>query len=428
LLDELFASESAGRPIVTVEDLLKTSDAPVSVSHTAIKLWRGDITTLAVDAIVNAANSQLLGCFKPSHRCIDNAIHSVAGPRLRDDCHRIVTAQGHDEATGTAKITRGYYLPARFVLHTVGPIVRGGEVSEDHETALAACYKACLDVSSSMGLRSLAFCAISTGVFGYPKADAAAVALRTVTAWLEHNPGRFDLIVFNVFTAADEAAYRTATASPRERQRTTLEHTCELRQIRDWMNQADRVLIGAGAGLSADAGVDYTDEAEFATKFPELVKRGLRAPYQMIGYSALPPEAFWGYWLRHVSDVRYGDGRRVVYQRLFDLVREKDWFVLTSNVDALFARNGFNPARVCSIQGDFGFLQCLTPCSADLWPSAPVLERLLREIDPATQALRDPLLAPICPRCGGPVFFNVRGGDWFVEAPWRRQFGELRRG
>jgi len=201
----------------------------------------------------------------------------------------------------------------------------------------------------------------------------------------------------------------------------------EARLIRQWIDEADRVLIGSGAGLSADAGVDYTDEVAFARTFPALVKRGLKAPYQMIGYSGLPAEVFWGYWLKHVHEVRFGEGRRRVYELLFNLVQDKDWFVLTSNVDALFARNGFKPARVCSIQGDFAFLQCFTPCSDELWPSAPVLERLLPEIDPRTQALRDPAMAPACPKCGGQMFFNVRGGQWFVETPWRRQFEVLRK-
>jgi NAD-dependent SIR2 family protein deacetylase len=200
----------------------------------------------------------------------------------------------------------------------------------------------------------------------------------------------------------------------------------EARQIRAWIDEADRVLIGAGAGLSADAGVDYTDEVAFARTFPALVKRGLKAPYQLIGYSGLPPEAFWGYWLKHVDEVRFGDGRRQVYELLFNLVRDKDWFVLTSNVDALFTRNGFDAGRVCSIQGDFAFLQCYTPCSDELWPSAPVLARLLPQINSATQALRDLARVPTCPNCGGPMFFNVRGGHWFVETPWRRQFDVLR--
>jgi NAD-dependent SIR2 family protein deacetylase len=159
----------------------------------------------------------------------------------------------------------------------------------------------------------------------------------------------------------------------------------EARQIREWLDRSNRVLIGAGAGLSADAGVDYTDEADFAAKFPSLVARGIRAAYQMIGYSALPPEAFWGYWLRHVDEVRFGNGRRLVYERLYELVRDKDVFVLTSNVDALFVRNGFADERVCSIQGDFAFVQCLTPCSTDLWPK-PSPARPLAAGDRSTDA------------------------------------------
>jgi NAD-dependent SIR2 family protein deacetylase len=200
----------------------------------------------------------------------------------------------------------------------------------------------------------------------------------------------------------------------------------QAQQIRQWIQEADRVLIGAGAGLSADAGVDYTDEVAFAKQFPALTKRGVRAAYQMIGFSDLPKTLFWGYWLMHVNEVRFSSGRRPVYDTLLSLVEGKDCFVLTSNVDALFVRHGFDAARVCSIQGDFGFLQCLTPCSNELWPSEPILAGLLPEIDPATQALRDESLIPSCPRCGGEVFFNVRGGDWFVEEPWLQHHAALR--
>src|SRR5688572_20500066 len=126
-----------------------------------VALWQGDITRLAADAIVNAANAELLGCFRPFHVCIDNAIHWAAGPRLREDCGRIMTAQGHPEVTGVAKITRGYNLPARFVLHTVGPIVQG-PLTEMHRRNLAQCYRACLDVAADVGgIQTLAFCAIS---------------------------------------------------------------------------------------------------------------------------------------------------------------------------------------------------------------------------------------------------------------------------
>lgn len=173
-----------------------------------VALWQGDITTLDADAIVNAANAELLGCFRPFHACIDNAIHSAAGPRLREDCGRIMEKQGHSEPAGVAKATRGYNLPARFVLHTVGPIVSGA-LQPGHEADLARCYRACLDVAVDLpGVRSVAFCAISTGVFGFPKAPAARIAIRTVTEWLDAHPGALELVVFNVFTEADRAVYK----------------------------------------------------------------------------------------------------------------------------------------------------------------------------------------------------------------------------
>ncbi|MFE7272581.1 protein-ADP-ribose hydrolase [Streptomyces sp. NPDC057623] len=170
-------------------------------------LWQGDITTLAADAIVNAANSALLGCFVPLHPCIDNAIHSAAGPRLRDDCHTIMELQGHPEPTGTAKITRGHRLPARYVLHTVGPIV-DGPLHPEHERALASSYRACLDLAAETGgIRTVAFCSISTGVFGFPKAPATRIALDTVADWLHTHPTALDRVVLNVYEDDDHATY-----------------------------------------------------------------------------------------------------------------------------------------------------------------------------------------------------------------------------
>ena len=167
-------------------------------------LWRGDITTLAVDAIVNAANSQLLGCFSPNHGCIDNAIHTYAGVQLRLACHEIMQRQGHEEPTGRAKITPGFNLPAKFVLHTVGPIV-SGRLSERHCRELASCYESCLALAAENDLLSVAFCCISTGVFGFPQKEAARIAVETVTAFQKKHP--ID-VVFNVFKEADLAIYR----------------------------------------------------------------------------------------------------------------------------------------------------------------------------------------------------------------------------
>ncbi len=176
-------------------------------------LWRGDVTLLKAGAIVNAANSWLLGCRIPGHACIDNAIHCGAGPRLRDDCARIIAVRGGAEPTGAAKITRGYCLPASFVLHTVGPIVGGGRPGPEQEAELAACYRSCLEIAGEIPvIRSLAFCCISTGVFGYPKDLAARAALDCVRAWLKANPGRLDRVVFNVFGAEDERIYRDLAA------------------------------------------------------------------------------------------------------------------------------------------------------------------------------------------------------------------------
>ncbi|NGY66037.1 protein-ADP-ribose hydrolase [Lentzea sp. NEAU-D13] len=197
VLDAVLGGERQQAPLVDARSL----PAPIAV-------WRGDITRLMADAIVNAANDALLGCFQPMHPCVDNAIHAAAGPRLREDCHRIMAAQGTPEPTGTAKITRGYHLPASFVLHTVGPIVRG-KVLPAHESALADSYRACLDLAAQVSsIRTIAFCGISTGIFGFPKLPAARIAVDTVGDWLAARPGRFDRIVFTTFSDEDDDAYR----------------------------------------------------------------------------------------------------------------------------------------------------------------------------------------------------------------------------
>ncbi|MBK3574822.1 protein-ADP-ribose hydrolase [Streptomyces sp. MBT65] len=210
VLDTLLAGERLARDTTDAASLPTVRDTLPHTTYRAADrtvLWQGDLTTLRADAVVNAANSALLGCFAPMHACIDNALHAAAGPRLRADCDTIMSLQGHPEPTGTAKITRGYHLPARHVLHTVGPIV-DGPVLPQHRNALAASYRACLDLAADVsGLRNVAFCGISTGVFGYPKAPAARIALNTVADWLDLHPGRFDRVVFNVYADDDRAAY-----------------------------------------------------------------------------------------------------------------------------------------------------------------------------------------------------------------------------
>ena len=167
-------------------------------------LWQGDITTLQVDGIVNAANSGLTGCYSACHGCIDNAIHTFAGVQLRQECAAMMKEQGYPEPTGRAKITKAYNLPSRFVLHTVGPIV-AGKPSENDRALLASCYQACLDLAAQHRLKSLAFCCISTGEFHFPNPEAAEIAVKTVKAYLSAHP---DLsVVFNVFRNEDYQIY-----------------------------------------------------------------------------------------------------------------------------------------------------------------------------------------------------------------------------
>ena len=170
-------------------------------------LWQGDITLLACDAIVNAANSQMLGCFRPLHSCIDNCIHTFAGIQLRLDCAEIMEKQGCEEPTGQAKITPAYNLPSRYVIHTVGPIV-DDTLTQRHCDLLASCYRSCLEIAAKDGCESIAFCCISTGVFGFPKREAAKIAVETVKQWKSENNSGIK-VIFNVFGDEDLAIYQS---------------------------------------------------------------------------------------------------------------------------------------------------------------------------------------------------------------------------
>lgn len=198
--DALLSEERETKGIVDVMSL------PAVTSDPRLCLWQGDITRLNADAIVNAANSALLGCFVPCHGCIDNAIHSASGLQLRDECHNLMTAQGHEEPTGCAKITKGYNLPCRYVLHTVGPIVSGA-LQQRHREELASCYRACLTLAAKRGLKSVVFCCISTGEFQFPNDEAARIAVNTVMAFLM-TPSSIERVVFNVFKDIDFEIYR----------------------------------------------------------------------------------------------------------------------------------------------------------------------------------------------------------------------------
>ncbi len=197
LQDEYLQAELSEKQITDIETL-----SPV---QTDIYLWRGDITTLKCDGVVNAANSQMLGCFCPNHGCIDNAIHTFAGVQLRSECAEIMKKQAHEEPTGQAKITKAYNLPCKYVLHTVGPIVYG-KLTERHEKELASCYRSCLELADKKGLQSLAFCCISTGEFHFPNERAAQIAIRTVAEYKRQTQSNVK-IIFNVFKEVDYDIY-----------------------------------------------------------------------------------------------------------------------------------------------------------------------------------------------------------------------------
>ena len=188
-----------------------TDAARIPETEPGIRLWRGDITTLRCDAIVNAANSALLGCFVPCHGCIDNAIHTYAGVQLRLACAELMAAQGHPEPAGRAKITPAFNLPSRYVLHTVGPIVRNRPTARD-EALLAACYRSCLALAAAHGARSVAFCCISTGEFHFPSARAAQIAVQTVREARKTLQHEMD-VIFNVYQERDLRIYEGLLAS-----------------------------------------------------------------------------------------------------------------------------------------------------------------------------------------------------------------------
>lgn len=185
---------------------MKQKEAFTLFHSDKMSLWQGDITRLAVDAIVNAANSKLLGCFVPCHQCIDNAIHTAAGVQLREACNIIMKEQGHDEANGFAKITSGYNLPAKHIIHTVGPVIHE-LVTEQDETELRSCYMSSLALAEKNQLRSIAFCSISTGEFHFPKELAARIAIQAVDEFLD-TAKCVKMVIFDVYSDEDLEIYK----------------------------------------------------------------------------------------------------------------------------------------------------------------------------------------------------------------------------
>ncbi len=196
--DEYLQEKISRKGVTELADL-----EPVS---NGIYLWQGDITTLRCDAIVNAANSGMTGCYAPCHACIDNCIHTYAGVQLRLACAEIMQRQGHEEETGKAKITPAYNLPCKYVLHTVGPIIFGPLTKTDEEL-LSSCYRSCLELAEENAVKSIAFCCISTGEFHFPNDKAAKIAVKTVKSYREQTKSDME-VIFNVWKNVDYEIYR----------------------------------------------------------------------------------------------------------------------------------------------------------------------------------------------------------------------------
>uniref|UniRef100_A0A7S0XKA2 Protein-ADP-ribose hydrolase n=1 Tax=Erythrolobus madagascarensis TaxID=708628 RepID=A0A7S0XKA2_9RHOD len=398
-----------------------------------IMLWRGDLRRLGVDAVVNAANSALLGCFEPSHKCIDNVLGGAAGPELRLECFRL--RRSENEPVGRALVTAAGALPAKAIVHTVGPqVARAGRPTEQHRKQLASCYFSVLDAAHERGFRSVAFPCISTGLFGYPKAEAAKVAVAAVRDWIDRNDrdGEKMHVILNAFTDEDEEALAAALGirsevlkekqnAELERKREAVRSHCAAaaRELR----KADVVMVTTGAGLSAAAGIDYTSRELFRELYPDMLRSSqMRCMYDIMSPAAPrdDPPRLWGYLCRQVEHVRFGTEmvRRDTYSILRRLVGDRPHFCVTSNADGMLHRLGhFDAANVYERQGTYSLMQCIPHPEHPVWQTAPELARLragLRE-DGSTSAP-----PPVCPTCGTPaVMLQVRGGDWFTEAPQR---------
>ncbi|KAF9887639.1 hypothetical protein FE257_009732 [Aspergillus nanangensis] len=413
---------------------------PSSLQSIRLSLWKGDITTLTdVTAIVNAANSELLGCFRPEHRCIDNVIHSAAGPGLRDACSRLMLGQGHPEPTGSVKVTSGFNLPSQWVLHTVGPQLNARQSPERiHREQLAQCYRSCLDASERLpplpdGKKVVVFCCISTGLFAFPPDEAAGIAVSTVVEWCREQPSpSITDVIFDVFLPTDWDMYNQRLDALQ-----TLEFSSSAENIprslyfpaitkaRNWLEEADYLIITGGAGLSAAIGLDYTSPQLFQKHFPAFQKLGLRRLYDVFGFNGWDSlQQKWGYYFLHLDMVRNWP-TSTLYTKLYALANRFEssrYFIRTSNADGQFLAHGFPANRISTPQGQYRFLQCYAKCRPDaVFPSAPFVDAALSFIDPETQSLTDESKVPRCDFCGGELTLCVRGGDYFNPAPFRQQ-------
>ncbi|EEY64039.1 uncharacterized protein PITG_02559 [Phytophthora infestans T30-4] len=404
----------------TIVDALKLptvipSSSPDAHGFQQIALWKGDITTLRATAIVNAANSALLGCFQPSHKCIDNVIHSMAGPRLRAACHEIMSRKAHEEPGGNAQITQGFALPSSFVIHTVGPQLRHGEQPTAAECdQLQSCYTKSLDlllkkVGDTEQHVSIAFSCISTGLFAFPSDVAVPLAVNSVLEWLNQHQEetRGWKIIFNTFLKRDYDLYKSFIESkcPGNVTLPPVPVSSAIQSALRAVQDADCLLVAAGAGLSAAAGLDYTSEAVMKKFHPDI--RKILPSFRMI-FARFD-------WVRHRTAPTYDYVKKIFNS--FESRNPGSAFVETSNADGMFEQEGFDTKSIYIMQGDYGRIQCLKPCAQDsVWSSRPFMEKALESFNPKTYRVEDPAGIPKCPRCGGKLFLLLRVDDSFLQS------------
>ena len=429
-IDSIYSLEAAKKAQPT-SDFTGALTLRLPASPTEIVILRGDITSLAVDCIVNAANDQGLGCFVPSHRCIDNVIHRAAGPRLREACRRELVTRPRQQLPAGAPplVTPGFFLPSKWVLHVTGPALHYGanQPTDREQDLLASAYRECLDAATRLGARSIAFCCLSTGLYNYPGKKAAAVALDTVKRWVEANPAGVDRVVFDVFTQKDDEIYHALAKSwfevvLAERNLEEVEGR-KVAKAGTWLREAEAVLVCAGAGMSVKSGeMVYTNPTDFSHFYPNFrLTRDwdYHTAYDCMGIfedSRVTQPYKWGFWVSHALNQRYRFTPNAGYAALRSLIGARDYFVYTSNADGCFVRADFNPDQVYTPQGDWQWYQCARPCRADaFWPAKPMLDEAVRVVkeDGSLPAEK----VPKCEFCKGNCLPNVRGGDWFLETP-----------
>ncbi|THY30909.1 A1pp-domain-containing protein [Aureobasidium pullulans] len=411
-IDTALAYDLASRAQVSALDinpilprLLTDRESGKHQSRPSISVWKGDITTIRdCTAIVNAANSQMLGCFIPGHKCIDNAIHASAGPGLREACYALMEEQGCLEAEGQAKITPGYNLNSN----------------------------------------------ISTGIFGFPSAEACSIAVRTVLEWFSHHcDSTITDVVFDVFSESDLNLYRHRLSelsyddgkSPGvvfpagEQHIVKLYDSPSIQTARTIIREADYLILSAGAGLSASTGLDYTSADLLSKHLPGFKKYGFRCLYDVFGFQSWPSEqARWSYFMNHLILIRdwpqqelYSNLWRTISTRFAGDAGDDRYFVRTSNADGLFIRHGFPASRVSTPQGHYAQLQCIRKCRKDaVFDAAPYIAAAEPHLDPITQHLPADFLITTCPYCNSNLVLCVRGGTYFNDHPFRQKEQDCR--